>query len=159
MRDVMLDLETFGTANDAAIVTIGACIFDADTGEIPDRDDGDRCFHAAIHLDSMTGSLDPGTVLWWLKQEQARRLLLERIETGAYEEMQALNLFSAWLQHRLPSPANYDTRVRLWSNGPTFDEVILRAAYKRYGLRFPIHSPGIVTGKRFPVTIQGGESW
>lgn len=34
MNNLMIDLETLSTQPDAAIVSIGACTFDPDTGEI-----------------------------------------------------------------------------------------------------------------------------
>jgi len=37
MKDVMLDVETLGTKSTAAIIQIGACYFDRETGEIGDK--------------------------------------------------------------------------------------------------------------------------
>ncbi|MFM9673750.1 3'-5' exonuclease, partial [Streptomyces galilaeus] len=69
MNHVMLDLETMGQGNNAAIVAIGAVFFEPTTGEIGDT------FYRKIDLESAAqyGEIDPNTVLWWLKQSDAAR--------------------------------------------------------------------------------------
>jgi len=62
MNNIMLDLETMGNGNNAAIIAIGAVKFDQD---ITDR------FYKTIDLDSSVDvglEIDPSTVLWWMKQ-------------------------------------------------------------------------------------------
>lgn len=131
---VMLDLETFGIGRDAAIVSIGACRFDPDTGESSSR------YHLKIDLagSKHLGRLDPSTVEWWLKQSDAARA--ELLEGNRVELGQALADFKTWLliQTKEAEPT-YRTALRLWSNGPTFDEVILADAYARYGMQVPWH--------------------
>lgn len=122
---VMLDLETWGTGNDALIVSIGACKFN-------DTDILDR-FHVAV--DPTTGKafgreIDASTMLWWLDpaREEARRswLELERVDLGT-----ALYGFATWL---FTSPEV----VALWGNGSTFDNVILRSAFAACGVVYPV---------------------
>jgi len=127
MSDLMLDLETLGNGNDAAIVSIGACVFNPFGGEITEL------FYRTIDLEisSHPGDLDPGTVLWWLKQDEAaRKALTDPKQHETLPLGEALNQLRGFI---IANDAN-----RLWSNGPTFDEVIIRSAFRRYEMEFPI---------------------
>jgi len=147
LTDIMLDIETFGTGNNAAIVSIGAVAFNADgdnaelftnSPEVLER--GGLGFHGRVDLAAtaraMRGNLDPETVEWWLTQSDAARQALltgERKPLGT-----VLGGFSAWIK----SIAGRPRALRLWSNGPTFDETIVRAAYERYALELPLSFRG-----------------
>lgn len=145
-QDIMVDIETFATDNNAAIVSIGAVAFNAggENGELftnsPDvlLANG-RGFRVNIDLGQSDpdkrGNVDPATVEWWLQQsDDARHLLV----SGEREHLgMALQEFANWLARQGPY-----SKLKLWSNGPTFDETILRAAFLRYGLVFPISFRG-----------------
>ena len=125
MKDVMLDLETMGTSNDAAIVAIGAVEFDVAT------DTTGEVFYRTIDLSSAVaegGVIDAATVMWWLRQsDQARAALYDRI---ALPILQGLAEFAAWMSAR-------GKDVKVWGNGVAFDNVILAQAYRRMGLPVP----------------------
>lgn len=110
----MLDLETMGTGNDAAITAIGAIKFDPLTdGEL-------QKFYVTVDLQSSVDfglKMDPGTVIWWLKQsDEARQAMLrETIDLPT-----ALDGFNQWLKEDMP----------VWGNGSTFDNVVIRSAFK-----------------------------
>ena len=76
MKDLMLDLETFGKGNNAVIVQFGACYFDRGTGEIGD--------FLKINIDVETSlregfEVDGSTLYWWLQQsEEARTSILTK---------------------------------------------------------------------------------
>src|SRR4051812_35955260 len=79
---VMLDLETWGTGNDAVIVSVGACKFDRE--EILDR------FHVGVDPTSCQAlglKIDAGTVLWWMSADQRAALdawlQLERVDLAS----------------------------------------------------------------------------
>jgi hypothetical protein len=115
---VMVDLETFGTGNDAVIVSIGAVKF-SET-EILDK------FHVGVDPQSATAfglKMDAATIM----QRSAARaalLSLERVDLPS-----ALLGFALWLgADSLP----------LWGNGATFDNIILRSAYAHCGLDYPV---------------------
>ena len=126
MNDVMLDLETMGTSNDAAIVAIGAAEFDVVAGNVGE------VFYYPISLESAVaegGVIDASTVMWWLRQSDAARdALANRGDT--LHIRQGLHTFTAWLSTR-------GTSVRVWGNGVAFDNVILAQAYRRMGLPVP----------------------
>lgn len=119
---IMLDLETLGTGNEAVILSIGAVKFDQ--VDILDR------FHVAI--DPITCQhfglkVDASTVMWWLDGDRAdaRTALLEQ-ET--VDLPSALRGFADWAGVE-------DTPI--WGNGSTFDNIILRSAYRLCGMDYP----------------------
>lgn len=142
--DIMLDIETFGTGNNAAIVQIGAVAFnaDGDNGSLftnsPSllRNVG-QGFRMNIDLgqSKSPGSIDAGAVRFWLQQsDEARASILEPgVPLG-----EALRAFAGWIEQ----VGNGRHNVRLWSNGPTFDETIVRSAFERYGFDFPVSFRG-----------------
>jgi len=147
--DIMLDIETFGVGTHAAIVQIGAVAFNAD-GDNPTLNHTPESLEASgqglricvdLSRSRHPGVLNASTVEWWLKQsDEARSAVLghqpegqrglamsERMPLG--EALETLSLWIAQVSYGRNS-------VRLWSNGPTFDEMIVRQAYERYGLDF-----------------------
>jgi len=126
MKDIMLDLETMGTGNNAAIVSIGAVLFDIDTGDIGSE------FYMNVDLKScMEAGLDADgdTICWWMKQsDEARMVLLEN--TKSLED--ACTAFGNWVRM-------VGKKAKLWGNGVAFDNVILRNAFNKAGVKFPVH--------------------
>ena len=118
MHNVMLDLETMGNKPDAAIVAIGACFFNPLTGEI-----GNKFEQTVLLTDSAKfGSIDGDTVLWWLKQSDDARL---RINDGLFVTLgKALESFYEFVSVNCPVH-----KVKMWGNGASFDNVILKNAY------------------------------
>ena len=117
----MLDLETMGTLNNAAIVSIGAVYFDNDGASLNNK------FYTNIELSTavdMGGVIDANTVMWWMKQSDAARTALQ---DSPMEINLALLEFQKFVEP--------DTRV--WGNGSDFDNVILRNTYQRSGLITP----------------------
>lgn len=121
---VMLDLETLGNGNNAVPISIGACRFTAT--EILDS------FHVAIDPESCEQyglKMDASTILWWFDpgRDEARQrwLSMQKVDLPS-----VLTGFSQWLQQ---SPV-----LAIWGNGSTFDNVILRSAYKAAGLEYPV---------------------
>lgn len=125
MNDIMVDLETMSSRSDAAILSIGAVLFDPREKWVdwPDR----PTFTETASLRSSFGvglHIDPDTVMWWMLQpEEARRAI-----TGPdlLPLSQILHEFSVWVhKHR---DRKQDTAA-VWGNGSDFDNVILRSAY------------------------------
>lgn len=126
MNDLSLDTETMGTRPGSAVVGIGACFFDAATGQIGDS------YYQAINLATCVNAgltMDPGTVMWWMQQsDEARNAIC--FSTAKIEV--ALAEFSEWVHARCPRGD-----VRPWLRGPSFDAALLTAAYKAVGLELP----------------------
>lgn len=125
MIGVMVDLETFGTKSNAAIVSIGAVLFDTKERTLEDG------FYSQINLQSCLDaglSIDGSTVSWWMKQkEEARKEFFSN--ENAPSLIEVLMDFSDWFPD--------DPNVTLWGNGATFDNVILANAYLEVGLQPP----------------------
>lgn len=135
MKHVMLDIESFGLAPHGAIASIGACRFDPKKMTV----DRDGAFYVIVNLDDTppehVGTLTPSTIYWWM--EQGVEAQKAPAPHRGIPLARALDLFAAWCKE---SKAKY-----LWSNGPTFDEVIIRSAWERVGNHpstFPIHFRG-----------------
>ena len=125
MKDVMIDLETLGTKSTAAIVQIGACYFDRETGEIG------QTLKLNIQYPNGFGpfTVDFGTVSWWLQQgEEARSSILGNAMYIA-EAMEILRDF-------LKGADN------LWAHA-TFDLPIIQHAFDFCNFKNPVHFRGM----------------
>lgn len=133
--NIMLDLETYSSGRDAAIRSIGACLFDPYTGELGDEVvPNEGTFHWGVDLAASCspGVIDPRTVDWWMEQPDSARLALMRLQKASLEEV--LAKWHVWVD-----VISRSRKVRLWSNGPLFDERVLREAFDRCSYTFPIH--------------------
>ena len=126
--DLMLDVESFGIAEDAALVGIGAVFFDLQTQAIGPT------FNAAIHLaTSMAagGTVEASTILWWLGQSEAVR---STVRFGARDVRVVMTEFCDWVR------ARSDTKtVRTWGNSAAFDCGKISNTLRRLGLDTPWH--------------------
>ena len=125
MKDVMLDLETWGTGPHAVIISIGAVKFDLTTKPA----DWPRFL---VNIDPASAvtkgqQMDVDTLLWWMHADRthAREAFLAAEKVDLED---ALDGFSMWL-------GSHDFKV--WGNGASFDNVLLNTAYKLCGLVAP----------------------
>jgi hypothetical protein len=126
----MIDLETMGTGSDAAIVALGAVFFD-ETGL------GDT-FYEKISLESSVNSglkMDASTVLWWMKQSDIARK--EIYSSSANNVEVVLDRFSSFVDSHAEDMGWEPYYVLLWGNGSSFDNVILKNAYKQCKIDSP----------------------
>lgn len=116
IENVMVDLETMGNSSNAAIISIGACKFDPYGTTIGSK------FHLVVNLESSLAAgmaMDASTVMWWMQQSDQARAVFNA--DRRYDLAPALSEFSKWFgKDSMP----------VWGNGATFDNVILRNAYK-----------------------------
>ncbi len=120
----MIDIETMGCSQTAAIVSIAAVEFNM-TGETGET------FYVVIDLQSCLDyrlEMDGTTVMWWLKQSEAARR--ELTENKALSLPAALMDLSAWINKR---------EYEVWANGARFDLGILNNAYQVCGIPVPWH--------------------
>lgn len=133
---VMVDIETWGNGNDAMVVSIGAVKFDS--SNILNK------FHVGIDPVSAQrfgAKIDADTMLWWLDPERdaARQ---QWLELEKLDIVSALEGFRLWLADGNgddpDSPAHdYGEPLQLWGNGATFDNIIMRSAYRSIGEETP----------------------
>lgn len=121
----MLDLETMGTRAGAAIISIGAVLFDPRGNEVVGQ-----YYQVIDHASCVKYGLkiDPDTILWWMRQSDAARGALCNPSIDRVDLKEALVDFACWL----PSKG-----VRIWGNGSDFDNTILGAAYDAVGMPQP----------------------
>lgn len=126
----MLDLETLGTRPGCVVLSIGACRFCPESGEIY-ADLGAPIgapFYTTVDMRTsfkagLTFEVD--TLIWWMNQSQEARRDTFKGETSL---VGALHAFSNWyLTHKGP----------IWCHGATFDVPILAAAYYKTGIDLP----------------------
>lgn len=124
--DVMVDVECMGKRPDAAVVSLGAVFFDLQTCSLGPT------FLQTIHLGSAVthgGTMDPGTVMWWLGQSDEAR---KGIRFDGRDIALVLGDFADFLGRtcRLAD-------VRPWGNNDWFDIPKIESAYERLGASVP----------------------
>ena len=115
--NLMIDLETLGTAPNAPVIAIGAVFFDPATGNLGDT------FDAAIDLADAVryGRADGNTIKWWMGQSESAR---QNVTRGRHTAAQAWEAFHKFcLKH--------GTAVKPWGNGSSFDISICDYAFGR----------------------------
>jgi hypothetical protein len=115
----MVDLETLSTRANAAIISIGACFFD------PMKEIIGETFYREISLDSnieLSRHISGDTLMWWMQQSKQAREVFNP-ENNRLNLTDSLYSFNRFITHN----ANPE-KVRLWSNSPSFDEVMLNTA-------------------------------
>ena len=121
-RQVMVDIESLGTASGSAILSIGACVFERDN-------EGEGPFKYYRNIDLLDAifaglTIDHDTVRWWAKQPSE---VIRTLTQKPVSLKEALDAFANFL-HK-------DDRV--WARGPDFDLVLLKAAYDKVGIQVP----------------------
>jgi len=121
MNNLMIDLETMGKNKDAPIVSIGAVFFTPETGDIGQE------FYTVVSLDSamkLGATPDGDTILWWLKQSPEARAAI------CIDDTLSISDALSELNHFINRHADNTKYLKVWGNGATFDNVILRGAYE-----------------------------
>lgn len=122
MKNVMLDIETFGTSPGCVIRSIGAVTFDL-TGMVGE------IFYANIDKQSCIDAglvVDPKTEEWWSRQSADAR---QAFSINPLSLHTALLNFRTWFLAR--------NAPFVWSQGANFDPPILEAAYAASGIGVP----------------------
>lgn len=123
MFNIMIDIETLSTTMNAAILSVSACYFDPDTGEIG------KTFDKQINLQSSLNArrdVNADTVIWWMGQSDNAR---GHFKTNAKSET---------MTEVLTAFANFvDDRSLVWGNGSSFDLGILKTAFDKCKIPTP----------------------
>lgn len=127
MIDIMLDLETLGTAPGSVILSIGAAT------------STDATFDRKIDLaDSLYRGLnaDISTLAWWRQQSSAA--WEEATRNGErYGLPASLHSLSQWLLVLRAGDGKTGERLRLWGDGANFDITMLECAYRACNIAVP----------------------
>jgi len=122
--DVMVDLETLGTAPGSVILSIGAA------AEAPDY--SAACERKIALASALYCGLkvDEDTLAWWRKQSQEAWLS----STDGREALTyALHAFRLWMDEQ----RKHAEELRVWGDGAIFDMGLLEAAYRATGQTVP----------------------
>ena len=123
MFDIMVDLETMSTAQNAVILSVSACYFNKKTGEIGEKFDHQINLASSF---SANRNISASTLLWWMQQDDsARNQFSDNAKAKTMTEV--LVLFSEFV----------DERACVWGNGSSFDIGILKSAYDKCKLPVP----------------------
>lgn len=116
----MVDLETFGTAANSVIASIGAVKFGGGQilSEFYRRIDISTCVDFGMTFDS-------ATVMWWLQQSETAR---QEICLPGEDVQGVLDFFSQWIA---------DEDAEVWGNGAGFDNALLHEAFRLCALPLP----------------------
>lgn len=117
----MIDLETLGTAQDAILPIIGACIFSPHTGEITDT------FYAHLNQkdqQTLGRTTTPATIQWWKQQSDAAKKEITKPGRPFKDVMEEFAEF-------------VPPKCVVWGNGATFDISMLENAFRMLGIQIP----------------------
>ncbi len=124
VNNLMIDLESMGKKPNAPIVSIGAVFFDPQSGDLGQE------FYTAVNLESAMeqGAVPDGdTILWWLRQSSEARSAI------CVDDAMPISSALSELSHFINRHSDNPKYLKVWGNGATFDNVILRGAYERAG--------------------------
>lgn len=121
MNHIMLDLETMDNKPTAAIVAIGAVVFDPDNGTL-----GKRLYLRVNLEDSQKhgGTLSAETVKWWLRQSAEARA--ELVTEDSLTISRALGELQCFILRHCSM-----NKMRIWAKGMDFDLPIIYSALDR----------------------------
>lgn len=121
---LMVDIETMGNTSNSAILSIGAVEFDIETGETG------RAFMTPASLKSSLElglTVDADTIMWWLKQSEEARMILNMSDDMRFTISSALIGFSEFCTKD----------YQIWGNSARFDLGILQDAYNKLKMDIP----------------------
>lgn len=124
---MMIDIETNSTANNAVIVSIGACLFHLTSGKIL------KTFYTNVDRKSCLDAglvEDEKTLAWWARQSYEAK---KALKDDPLPLVQACLAFQSWKREHSPVGTN------LWAKPPTFDMVICKNAFNAVDVTFPFH--------------------
>jgi hypothetical protein len=125
-RHLMVDIETLDVSISAAIVSVGAVVFD------PRGIDYQETFSLTIDEKSNRfhgRSVSDATLTWWAQQPSEAR---ERTFGGPHTELSsAMRSFTSWINRLAP------TCTRIWAQDPDFDVKILDHCCRSLNIIWP----------------------
>ncbi len=121
--EIMVDIETLGSKENAVIISIGVMAFDLDS------DVTVSAKWNVIAESNYDRSINPKTVMWWLQQSKEAQDALVIPEPIGLDD--ALLNLSKFFELHLTDKGG------VWANGATFDISILRNAFNQHSIPIP----------------------
>lgn len=134
MNNIMCDLETLATEENAAIISIGLVYFDIDKQTLGDE------LYIKLSLDAIYEQigkdrlLSLNTLVWWMQQSDAVRDVWSDSDNKANND-EVISMINSFLKKS-------EGKIKLWGNGVTFDNMILRSYFKTFNYTPPWHFTG-----------------
>jgi hypothetical protein len=139
LNAVMIDLETFSTKMNAVVTSIGAVVFDPRGYKNIDMPYLD--FLPVQQQIDAGRLLDYGSLRFWILQSGGARKSNFSDEIAKVSEAKVLDeslyAFNSFVQGVAAAINVKQDDLELWSNGPAFDEGILRSLYESRNISFP----------------------
>jgi len=131
---LMLDLETLGVGPNAAIIEVGAVLFEAKpNGKILNG----KPFQMFVEPNK-EARIDMSTVFWWFKQNPAARERFSKAYPAEFvSEVYVAKAFETW--EAVQDLGGWSQIEGVWSHGAVFDQPLLESLFYRNGKRFPWH--------------------
>lgn len=131
MKNVMLDLETYGNTPGCGVVSIGAVAFDFEKGALGKEF---YCVFDRRDMKSLEMHDDPDTMAWWGRQSaEAKRVLEDAMSDDRSVRVGfGLRQFATYLREQ-----GKIKDVALWGNGSDFDNMILGMLYDKAKITRP----------------------
>jgi exodeoxyribonuclease VIII len=126
MKDIMIDLETLGQNPDTCVISLGACVFDIETGEIGPT------FYMALDVEEQMErgrSITADTLKWWMGQSGAAKKVFHEQAKSSQEVLQT---FKLWVEAQ-----GTVSKIRPWGNGSSFDISIMEDLLRMYKVKCP----------------------
>lgn len=134
--NIMVDLETLSTRQNAVVLEIAAVEFNCKTGEIGE------VFDYKLDLDEQSSRrhISVDTLLWWIKQDQTAidEVFNSIIKCDICRALYDFRDFVKRCDNVLYNTENDRRTVKLWGNGSIFDIGILQNLYEQYFGRFEL---------------------
>lgn len=124
MNDVMVDLETWGSGNNAVVVQIGAVFFNRQTGAMGEKF---KCNVQARTAVKHGFDIDADTIYWWLRQDPDA---IKSITNGE-DKLNITDAFSRFNDFLEPAKC-------VWSHA-TFDFVIIQNVMRTLEIKPSFH--------------------
>ena len=131
LNHAMIDIETLAVTQDAAILSVGACIFHPD-GEVNNAGLYHVCDLRTQGIGHSGRRIDPKTLYWWMEQnDAARKAVFNTADHIRLHLDTVLGELATWIGSR---SVEY-----VWSHGSNFDLPILDHAYRTRAMLTPWH--------------------
>ena len=127
MTDIMVDIETLSTGTRAAILSIGAVMFDPIRG-VEAAPEG---FYKTIRRDTLVGEMDESAWRWWLQQDAAFEVFTDYENAASHET--AIREFVEWCEFVRGEIYG----LTFWCKGAKMDAACLEWAITQLGLEVP----------------------
>lgn len=123
MNNVMIDIETTGTAHHSAITSAAAAVFNPLTGEILAEEYVKFNWKEDCRI--CGGKIDADTVEWWLKKSAEARAELITSDNQLSSDDALMRIFEFIQKHCDEEP------VYVWAKSPSFDLSLIKDAAER----------------------------